>query len=259
MVGMLRRPQRRSAARAEPISALQSILARYLAGGRPATVAGSGGGGKNADGVLGGGQSGCNWQTGTVRAGLEGDFDYFRSNPQFNNNTNTLANGNAFAIGQSLTTNYLATVRPRIGIAADRNLAYITGGAAFTSMQLHRELHRCRRPPGAAPRPLEDPRRLGRGRRLGICLCRPLDGPGRISVRGLSDDERDWRDYRPWRHQQHAAWFHGSGDPARSRRRELQVLIAASPPCSNPSIVSTSSPACARAVFRPRRGAQIQR
>ncbi len=71
----------------------------------------------------GGAQAGCNFQSGTLVYGLEGDFDYFHTNPQFNNNTNTLANGNAFAISQSLTTNFLATVRPRIGIAADRNLA----------------------------------------------------------------------------------------------------------------------------------------
>ncbi len=109
-------------------------LGTYLSAVNAATVAGSGSGGANADGFLGGGQAGCNYQTGTLIFGLEGDFDSFRSDPQFNNNTNTLANGNTFAISQSLTTNYLATVRPRIGIAADRNFAYITGGAAFTSV-----------------------------------------------------------------------------------------------------------------------------
>jgi outer membrane immunogenic protein len=106
----------------------------YLAAGDAATVSGSGGGGANADGILAGAQAGCNFQSGTLVYGLEGDFDYFHTDPQFNNNTNTLANGNAFAISQSLTTDFLATVRPRIGIAADRNLAYITGGAAFTSV-----------------------------------------------------------------------------------------------------------------------------
>ena len=99
----------------------------------PAVVAGSGGGGANADGPLAGGQVGCNWQSGTLVLGLEGDFDYFHSNPGFSNNTNTLSDGvTPFTISQSLTTNYLATVRPRIGIGADRNLAYITGGVAFT-------------------------------------------------------------------------------------------------------------------------------
>ena len=105
----------------------------HLLGGDPASVGASGGGGANALGLLVGGQTGCNWQSGTLVLGLEGDFDYFHSNPSFNNNTNTLSDGvTPFAISQSLTTDFLATIRPRIGIAADRNFAYITGGAAFT-------------------------------------------------------------------------------------------------------------------------------
>ena len=105
----------------------------HLLGGDPVVVAASGGGGANADGVLAGGQAGCNWQTGMLVLGIEGDFDYFHGNPNFGNNTNTLSDGvTPFTISQSLTTNYLATVRPRIGVGADRNLAYITGGVAFT-------------------------------------------------------------------------------------------------------------------------------
>lgn len=103
----------------------------YLTGTDPATVDADGSGSANDTRAIGGGQVGCNWQTNTVVFGVEGDFDYFRSNSNFYNNTDTLAAGTSFTVGQSLTTNYLATVRPRIGIAADRNLAYITGGVAF--------------------------------------------------------------------------------------------------------------------------------
>lgn len=120
----------------------------YLAPADAATVSGSGSGGANADGVLAGGQAGCNLQSGTVVFGLEGDFDYFRSNPQFNNNTNTLINGNTFAVSQSLTTNFLATIRPRVGIAADRNLAYVTGGAAFTNISYTEGYSDANAPPG---------------------------------------------------------------------------------------------------------------
>jgi outer membrane immunogenic protein len=105
----------------------------HLLAADPDVVAASGGGGFNNIGVLGGGQAGCNWQTGTFVLGLEGDGDYFHSNPNFSNNTNTLSDGvTPFTLSQSLTTDFLATIRPRIGIAADRNLAYITGGVAFT-------------------------------------------------------------------------------------------------------------------------------
>ena len=122
----------------------------HFLGVDPAVVAGSGGGGANADGLLAGGQAGCNWQNGTLVLGLEGDFDYFHSNPNFSNNTNTLSNGvTPFTISQSLTTDFLATVRPRIGIGADRNLAYITGGAAFTRVGYTETYSDGAAPPGA--------------------------------------------------------------------------------------------------------------
>jgi len=98
-----------------------------------AEVANDGTGSANDSNIIGGGQAGCNWQTGTLVFGLEGDFDYFRNNPQFANNTNVLpSTGDPFVIAQSLKTDYLATVRPRFGVAADRNFAYVTGGTAFT-------------------------------------------------------------------------------------------------------------------------------
>lgn len=121
----------------------------HLLGADPAVVAASGGGGTNAEGVLAGGQAGCNWQTGTLVLGLEGDFDYFHSNPNFGNNTNTLSDGvTPFTISQSLTSNYLATIRPRIGIGADRNLAYITGGVAFTRVSYTESYSDGAAPPG---------------------------------------------------------------------------------------------------------------
>jgi len=103
----------------------------FLGASDAATISSDGSGSGSGSNFLGGGQAGCNWQTGTVVAGLEGDFDYYRSNSNFLNNTDAITSG-PFAVGQSLKTDYLATVRPRIGIAADRNFAYITGGVAFT-------------------------------------------------------------------------------------------------------------------------------
>ncbi len=107
----------------------------HLLGGDPGVVDAAGTGGFNGDNYLIGGQVGCNLQSGTLVYGLEGDADYFHGNNHLFNNTNTLSDlATAFTINQSLTTNYIATVRPRIGIAADRDLAYLTGGAAFTSV-----------------------------------------------------------------------------------------------------------------------------
>lgn len=113
------------------------IPSTYLGATDSSWVSESGSGSRNQTDFLGGGQVGCNLQFNTFVFGIEGDYDYFHSNPNYNNNTNTLNvapnAGVPFAISQSLTTNYLATVRPRIGIAADRSLAYLTGGVAFTT------------------------------------------------------------------------------------------------------------------------------
>jgi len=97
-----------------------------------ATVSATGTGSGNDSNFLAGGQIGCNWQSGTYVYGVEADADYFHSNAGFFNGTGTLSTGDTFAVTQTLTTNYLATVRPRLGVAADRSLFYVTGGAAFT-------------------------------------------------------------------------------------------------------------------------------
>ena len=105
----------------------------HLAPANAALVSVSGTGSANSPNFIGGGQAGCNWQSGTFVYGLEGDFDYFRSDPQFINGTTTLSDGvTTFTVSQSLKTDFIATVRPRLGVAADRNLFYVTGGAAFT-------------------------------------------------------------------------------------------------------------------------------
>jgi outer membrane immunogenic protein len=106
-------------------------------------------GSANATGFLGGGQAGCNWQSGLIVYGLEGDFDYFHSHPQFSNGTNTLSDGvTPFTATQALTTDFFATVRPRIGVAADRNLGYITGGVAFSHASYTQSYVDAAAPPG---------------------------------------------------------------------------------------------------------------
>jgi outer membrane immunogenic protein len=97
-----------------------------------ALVGAAGTGEMNASNFLGGGQAGCNFQSGTLVYGLEGDFDYFHGKIQFINPFDTLTGGATFAVTQTLTTDYVATLRPRFGVAADRNLGYVTGGVAFT-------------------------------------------------------------------------------------------------------------------------------
>lgn len=107
----------------------------HLLGADPGIVGAAGIGSGDSTGFAGGGQVGCNLQSGTFVYGLEGDVDYFHGAAKFSNGTNTLSDAvTPFTVNQSATTNFIATLRPRIGIAADRNLAYLTGGVAFTSV-----------------------------------------------------------------------------------------------------------------------------
>jgi outer membrane immunogenic protein len=99
-----------------------------------ATASAFGTGSANDLGFIGGGQAGCNLQTSSFVVGIEGDWDYFGSNPTFNNPNGTLITGDTVSITQSLKTSSLATVRPRLGIVSDRTLIYATGGAAFAKV-----------------------------------------------------------------------------------------------------------------------------
>jgi outer membrane immunogenic protein len=82
---------------------------------------------------MGGGQIGCNWQTGRVVFGIEGDGQAQRWR-----RTETIAGvlpalfvpGDIF----ELRSDWQASVRGRIGYAWDRTLLYATGGVAFTDV-----------------------------------------------------------------------------------------------------------------------------
>jgi outer membrane immunogenic protein len=92
-----------------------------------------GSGSANSSGVIGGVQAGCNLQSGNSGNfvyGLEADWAYFDAKATFTP-AGTLTTANAFTITNSLKTDWLATVRPRLGIAAGSSVIYITGGGAF--------------------------------------------------------------------------------------------------------------------------------
>jgi outer membrane immunogenic protein len=89
----------------------------------------------NPNGFTGGGQTGCNWQTGKFVLGLETDFDYFGlSGSQTATGTFPIGGG-TFTVTNSVKTNWLFTARPRLGYAIDTWLPYITGGLAVTQIK----------------------------------------------------------------------------------------------------------------------------
>ena len=77
----------------------------------------------NSARFIGGVQVGYNWQINNFVLGIEGDGQALVGS---NNNNNTFG-----FIGNGSTTNFLATVRGRAGVAFDRFLVYGTAGVAF--------------------------------------------------------------------------------------------------------------------------------
>ena len=201
----------------------------YLGIADAATVSADGSGSRNNLAVPAGGQLGCNWQTGTFVVGLEGDLDYFHSNPNINNNTAatgiSLANGSPVGITQKLTTNFLATVRPRFGIAADRNFAYITGGVAFTSVNYAETYSDGNPAPGPGASFASASRSLvgwtaGAGWEYAFADHWTVRAEYLIAV----FHDGCARHHRCSRWDQHAARFGRSHGPAAARQHELQIL-----------------------------------
>lgn len=76
----------------------------------------------DASGGLVGGTLGYNWQNGNLVFGVEGDLNWT------NLDTDT-----SFT---SVSNSWLGTARARVGVAMDRFMPYITGGAAFGNIDI---------------------------------------------------------------------------------------------------------------------------
>jgi outer membrane immunogenic protein len=78
---------------------------------------------------MGGGQIGYNWQHGNAVFGLEGDISGFSRGPSY-------APAFPFVSSKSISTktNWLSTVRARMGLAVADTMVYATGGLAIGSV-----------------------------------------------------------------------------------------------------------------------------
>jgi outer membrane immunogenic protein len=98
-----------------------------------AAVGAAGTGSANKTGFVGGGQTGCNWQNGQFVFGIEGDINTFSADAALNGAG--LSTIGPFTITNSVKTDWLATLRPRAGVAFDRSLLYVTAGVAFAEVK----------------------------------------------------------------------------------------------------------------------------
>ena len=85
-------------------------------------------------GFTGGFQAGYNWQvSNNAVLGIEGDIGAF--DLRGSSTASGFAQGVTFTTTSSASTTWLATVRGRLGLAANNWLFYVTGGAAFTTLK----------------------------------------------------------------------------------------------------------------------------
>jgi len=90
-----------------------------------------------ADGGFGGGQIGCNYQTGIVVWGVEADIQGSGIQDSFGPRLFGVSEGlGVLSVTASEKLKWVGTIRGRVGfLAADRALFYVTGGAAFAKTQ----------------------------------------------------------------------------------------------------------------------------
>ena len=93
------------------------------------------GGGDSETGFIFGGQAGCQWQTGALVLGFEGDFDATNLERTFvvpaGLAVPPFVAGDAF----SLSNDWQASIRGRLGWAFDRFMIYATGGIAWANFE----------------------------------------------------------------------------------------------------------------------------
>ena len=84
----------------------------------------------------GGGQAGYNWRMGNFVVGIEADFQSFHLSGSAS--TTAIYPASApftFTINSAANTDWLFTARPRLGIANNNWLFYVTGGVAVTNLK----------------------------------------------------------------------------------------------------------------------------
>src|SRR5262249_9594531 len=81
-------------------------------------------------------QGGVNWRFGYLVAGVEGDISYWELSPSTVNSVTWVAGGTKTVTStQSITADYIATLRGRIGfVPIESLLIYATGGWAVTDL-----------------------------------------------------------------------------------------------------------------------------
>jgi outer membrane immunogenic protein len=108
----------------------------FFALGNIPAINSNGLGSVNPQGFTGGVQAGYNWQSGATVLGVETDFNYFGTKGSRSATaTYTFNAPTGYTINQEVKTTWLFTARPRLGLAANNWLFYVTGGLTVTNLK----------------------------------------------------------------------------------------------------------------------------
>lgn len=107
----------------------------YFATTSPGAIAAAGLQTIDSTAFIWGGQAGYNWQTGNAVYGLEVDFDSLHHNAsQASSGIYPCCAPTGFTVTTTANADWLVTIRPRVGMAVNNWLFYITGGAAAAKL-----------------------------------------------------------------------------------------------------------------------------
>jgi outer membrane immunogenic protein len=107
----------------------------YFAATSVTSINSNGRGNIDSDGFTGGVQSGYNWQAGNIVAGVELDFNYFGTKASRSVTVPYPCCPGTYTINQEVKTDWLFTARPRLGVANNNWLLYLTGGLGVTNLK----------------------------------------------------------------------------------------------------------------------------
>jgi outer membrane immunogenic protein len=120
----------------DPTTSTVFSPAGYFAASSVAAINGVGVQSSNPSGFTGGFEAGYNWQSGNYVYGVEGDIEALSlSNSVSSGAVYPCCAPTAFTVTSNISTSWLATVRGRLGYAANNWLFFVTGGAAFTDLR----------------------------------------------------------------------------------------------------------------------------
>jgi len=97
----------------------------------------------NKGAFTGGIQGGYNYMMGPWLLGLEGDWDWLDLNTTSTKSAPSALLINppvVYSLNQQVTTDWMVTLRPRIGYAFDRWLVYATGGLAWSELKYRADI-----------------------------------------------------------------------------------------------------------------------